>query len=80
MYSPKNSHVKELHPYCSEPIYLEGGLLRSLHLNGNQLEGSLPTSLGKCKTLQVLDLGNNNLNGTFPYWLANLPNLQVLVL
>ncbi|KAK8993426.1 hypothetical protein V6N11_033524 [Hibiscus sabdariffa] len=62
------------------PIYLEGGRLRSLNLNGNQLEGSLPKSLGNCKRLQVLDLGNNNLIGTFPYWLGRLPNLQVLVL
>ncbi|TYJ39209.1 hypothetical protein E1A91_A04G050800v1 [Gossypium mustelinum] len=55
-------------------------LLRTLNLNGNQLEGSIPRSLTNCHSLEVLDLGNNNINDTFPYWLGTLPNLQVLVL
>ncbi|XP_017604272.1 receptor-like protein 9DC3 [Gossypium arboreum] len=55
-------------------------LLRTLNLNGNQLEGSIPQSLTNCHSLEVLDLGNNNINDTFPYWLGTLPNLQVLVL
>ncbi|GJT74357.1 leucine-rich repeat-containing protein [Tanacetum coccineum] len=51
-----------------------------LILNGNQLEGEIPTSLYKCHSLKVLDLGNNYLNGTFPSWLGNLPNLQAFIL
>ncbi|GJV74947.1 leucine-rich repeat-containing protein [Tanacetum coccineum] len=58
-----------------EFIQLEG-----LILNGNRLEGGVPSSLSKCESLRVLDLGNNHLNGTFPGWLGDLPSLQVLVL
>ncbi|KAL1102574.1 hypothetical protein V6Z11_D05G374100 [Gossypium hirsutum] len=53
--------------------------LRTVNLNGNQLEGSIPQSLTSCQGLEVLDLGNNNINDTFPYWLGTLPHLQVLV-
>ncbi|GKB18274.1 leucine-rich repeat-containing protein [Tanacetum coccineum] len=58
-----------------EFMYLEG-----LILNGNRLEGGVPSSLSKCESLKVLDLGNNHLNGTFPGWLGELRFLQVLVL
>ncbi|KAK3022803.1 hypothetical protein RJ639_046905 [Escallonia herrerae] len=58
----------------------KGNLLRSLNLNGNQLEGSVPRSLAHCSRLEVLNIGNNKLNGTFPHWLKTLPELQVLVL
>ncbi|XP_052486402.1 receptor-like protein 7 [Gossypium raimondii] len=54
--------------------------LRTLNLNGNQIEGSILQSLTNCYYLEVLDLGNNNINDTFPYWLGTLPNLKVLVL
>ncbi|KAH1063634.1 hypothetical protein J1N35_028621 [Gossypium stocksii] len=55
-------------------------VLRTVNLNGNQLQGSIPQSLTNCHSLEVLDLGNNNINDTFPYWLGMLPNLKVLVL
>ncbi|XP_052486401.1 receptor-like protein 6 [Gossypium raimondii] len=61
----------------SDPLLV---VLRTLNLNGNQLEGSVPRSLKNCYSLEVLDLGNNNINDTFPYWLGTLPHLQVLVL
>uniref|UniRef100_A0A803Q7M8 Leucine-rich repeat-containing N-terminal plant-type domain-containing protein n=1 Tax=Cannabis sativa TaxID=3483 RepID=A0A803Q7M8_CANSA len=54
--------------------------LRSLHLSGNHLEGSIPRSLLSCQSLEVLDVGNNKITDTFPYWLEELPKLQVLVL
>ena len=41
--------------------------LRSLNLNGNQLEGPLPQSLVNCRHLEVHDLGNNKINDTFPH-------------
>ncbi|GKE24590.1 leucine-rich repeat-containing protein, partial [Tanacetum coccineum] len=50
--------------------------LQGLILNGNLLEGGVPSSLSKCESLIVLDLGNNHLNGTFPGWLGELPSLQ----
>ncbi|GJY87651.1 leucine-rich repeat-containing protein [Tanacetum coccineum] len=54
--------------------------LEGLILKGNQLEGEVPSSMSKCRSLRVIDFGNNHLNGTFPGWLGNLRNLQVLVL
>ncbi|TYI61220.1 hypothetical protein E1A91_D10G158000v1 [Gossypium mustelinum] len=54
--------------------------LRSLKINGNNLEGKLPRSLANCKKLEVLDLGKNMIHDTFPYWLVKLPLLKVLIL
>ncbi|XP_031248861.1 receptor-like protein 34 [Pistacia vera] len=51
-----------------------------LNLNGNRLNGSLPTSLVNCNELEVLDVGTNMINDTFPHWLGSLPKLQVVVL
>ncbi|XP_050278521.1 receptor-like protein 43 [Quercus robur] len=59
--------------------FAKGNKLRSLNLNGNQLEGILLRSLENCRHLEVLDLGNK-INDTFPHWLGTLPNLRVLVL
>ncbi|KAI7737360.1 hypothetical protein M8C21_028823 [Ambrosia artemisiifolia] len=61
-------------------VYKDWSLLTGLILNGNQLEGKVPTSLNKCQRLMVIDLGNNQLSDTFPSWLGDLPNLKVLVL
>ncbi|XP_050279805.1 receptor-like protein 6 [Quercus robur] len=60
--------------------FAKGCRLRSLKLNGNQFEGSLPQSLVCCRKLEVLDFGNNKINSTFPLWLETLPELRVLVL
>ncbi|KAI3705034.1 hypothetical protein L1987_75264 [Smallanthus sonchifolius] len=61
-------------------VFEDRGDLEGFILNGNQLEGEVPTSLSKCQNLRILDLGNNHFNGTFPGWLGDLPNLQALVL
>ncbi|GJZ54674.1 leucine-rich repeat protein, partial [Tanacetum coccineum] len=61
-------------------VYKNCGRLEGFILNGNQLEGEVPSSLSKCQSLKVLDLGNNYLNGTFPIWSRDLPKLLVLVL
>ncbi|XWS10851.1 hypothetical protein CRYUN_Cryun38cG0033400 [Craigia yunnanensis] len=63
-----------------EILFSKSCLLRSFHVDNNQLEGPIPQSLVNCKDLEVLDFGNNKLNGTFPSWLGNLKNLQILVL
>ncbi|KAJ0705285.1 putative leucine-rich repeat domain superfamily [Helianthus annuus] len=54
--------------------------LEGFVLNGNQLQGKVPTSLYKCQKLKIIDLGNNQLSDTFPGWLGDLPKLQALVL
>ncbi|KAI3799966.1 hypothetical protein L1987_35272 [Smallanthus sonchifolius] len=61
-------------------VYEDWVKLEGFVLNGNQLEGKVPTSLNKCQKLRIIDLGNNHLNDTFPGWLGDLPNLQALVL
>ncbi|GJW64472.1 leucine-rich repeat-containing protein [Tanacetum coccineum] len=72
-----NNSIGGIIPEC---VIFGSGNLEGLRLNGNQLEGEVPHSLSKCRSLKVLDLGNNKLNGTFPEWLGGLSNLQVLVL
>ncbi|KAI7733967.1 hypothetical protein M8C21_029105 [Ambrosia artemisiifolia] len=61
-------------------VYEDWSELEGFILNGNELEGKVPTYLNKCQSLKVIDLGNNQLSDTFPSWLGDLPNLQVLVL
>ncbi|KAM0023561.1 putative leucine-rich repeat-containing, plant-type, leucine-rich repeat domain superfamily [Helianthus debilis subsp. tardiflorus] len=61
-------------------VYKDWGGLEGFILNGNQLEGKVPTSLYKCQNLRIIDLGNNQLSDTLPSWLGDLPNLQVLAL
>ncbi|KAJ0657958.1 putative leucine-rich repeat-containing, plant-type, leucine-rich repeat domain superfamily [Helianthus annuus] len=61
-------------------VYEHWNALHAFILNGNQLEGKVPTSLYKRQALRIIDLGNNQLSGTFPGRLGDLPNLQVLVL
>ncbi|MBA0730306.1 hypothetical protein Golax_020503, partial [Gossypium laxum] len=41
--------------------------LRSLKINGNNLEGKLPRSLSNCRNLEVLDVGKIMMHDTFPY-------------
>ncbi|XP_024984312.1 receptor-like protein 7 [Cynara cardunculus var. scolymus] len=71
-----NNHFHGTIPYA----YKDCGQLEGLILNGNQLEGEVPSWLSKCQSLKVLDLGNNHLNGTFLHWSSHLSHLQVLVL
>ncbi|XLU63260.1 hypothetical protein S245_022469 [Arachis hypogaea] len=54
--------------------------LKTLNLNGNQLEGHLPRSLSNCKDLMDLNLGDNQIEDTFPHWLQSLRILEILVL
>ncbi|XP_076943813.1 receptor-like protein Cf-9 [Bidens hawaiensis] len=61
-------------------VYANWSGLEAFILNRNQLEGTVPTSLNKCKNLRIIDLGNNHLNDAFPGWFEDLPKLQALVL
>ncbi|XP_031406800.1 receptor-like protein 7 [Punica granatum] len=63
-----------------EIIFTEESWIKTIRLIQNQLRGTLPRSLTRCKELEVLDLDENELEGHFPYWLDTLPHLQVLIL
>ncbi|KAE8725244.1 Signal transduction histidine kinase, hybrid-type, ethylene sensor isoform 1 [Hibiscus syriacus] len=54
--------------------------LQVLSLNGNQISGSIPSSLYKCKELRYLSLWNNSMEGSIPIEIGNLTMLQSLFL
>ncbi|CAL2252234.1 unnamed protein product [Prunus armeniaca] len=54
--------------------------LVTLSLDGNQLSGSIPTSLGRLGNLQGLYLNYNKLQGYIPYELCQLDKLVELLL
>ena len=49
-----------------------------IDLEGNNLVGVIPSSIGDLDKLRRLDLSNNNLTGTIPSELGNLENLTQL--
>ncbi|CAL9132885.1 unnamed protein product [Musa textilis] len=54
--------------------------LRYLSLNGNNLHGAIPRSIGRCSQLQLLGLTDNMLEGGIPSQLGSLSKLKVLSL
>ncbi|XP_022754179.1 LRR receptor-like serine/threonine-protein kinase GSO1 [Durio zibethinus] len=54
--------------------------LEILYLGGNDLEGSLPASLGALKNLQEFDLNTNFFWGSIPASIGNLSSLRFLEL
>ncbi|KHM99418.1 Receptor-like protein 12 [Glycine soja] len=54
--------------------------LRTLHLNGNSLQGKLPKFLASCATMEILDIGHNRIHDHFPCWLKNISTLRILIL
>lgn len=46
-------------------------MLTTLYLDNNDLSGNIPTSLGKCKQLLMINLAINNLQGPIPSELIN---------
>ncbi|XP_071689010.1 probable LRR receptor-like serine/threonine-protein kinase At2g16250 [Rutidosis leptorrhynchoides] len=52
--------------------------LSELYLSGNNLMGSIPSSLGMLSRLMVLDLSINSLTGSIPSSFGNLLNLHYL--
>ncbi|MDH3569169.1 MAG: hypothetical protein OER89_03175 [Gemmatimonadota bacterium] len=51
------------------------GSVTELGLNGNKLNGSIPSELGDLSNLYYLGLGDNQLSGPIPAELGNLSNL-----
>lgn len=58
----------------------DGNRVTEITLDGAGYNGSLPESLGKLSSLQILDLSNNAFRGTIPQSVGNLTALQRLVL
>eukprot|EP00257_Ricinus_communis_P016259 XP_015574373.1 probable LRR receptor-like serine/threonine-protein kinase At1g67720 [Ricinus communis] len=53
--------------------------LQTLHLDNNQLEGTIPQSLGQLKGLHEIFLQNNNLTGKIPSSLRTNNNINLKV-
>ncbi|CAL9109649.1 unnamed protein product [Musa acuminata var. zebrina] len=54
--------------------------LRYLSLNGNNLHGAIPRSIGRCSQLELIGLTDNMLEGGIPSQLGSLSKLKVLSL
>ncbi|GLT44740.1 hypothetical protein SLA2020_186200 [Shorea laevis] len=54
--------------------------LKELDLGKNQLNGSIPSSIGRCKKLQRLGLGANRFTGYIPRSIGNLSKLTGIYL
>ncbi|XVF03656.1 hypothetical protein REPUB_Repub05bG0012000 [Reevesia pubescens] len=52
--------------------------LKHLDLQGSNLSGPIPRSLGNLSQLNYLELSRNSFGGQFPYSLTNLTQLKVL--
>ena len=58
-----------------EGLTISSGRVISLDLEGNNLNGTLPASIGDLTALQMLNLSNNKLTGLIPIEVWNLTNL-----
>ncbi|XP_037463430.1 receptor-like protein 8 isoform X2 [Triticum dicoccoides] len=61
--------------------YYKGGILNymsGLDFSSNELNGSIPESLGSMKWLRSLNFSNNYLDGSIPKSFSNLSNLESL--
>ncbi|XP_062169650.1 leucine-rich repeat receptor protein kinase HPCA1-like isoform X2 [Alnus glutinosa] len=55
-------------------------ILLHLILNGNNLIGSIPETIGNVQTLEVIRFGRNAQSGTLPWNLSNLVNVNEMYL
>ncbi|MDH3328068.1 MAG: hypothetical protein OEM01_02430 [Desulfobulbaceae bacterium] len=61
-------------------VTCSGGNVIQIDLSGNNLDGSIPSSVGNLSQLQKLSLSSNSLSGPIPSQLGNLSQLQKLYL
>ncbi|KAK2642493.1 hypothetical protein Ddye_024256 [Dipteronia dyeriana] len=50
--------------------------LKFLHLSGNMFDGRIPSTISKCKVLQLLNCKTNHFTGEIPREIGNLTKLQ----
>ncbi len=63
-----------------EGVTISNGHVTEVRMLFNNLEGSLPSSLGQLQELKVLELSFNKINGTLPKELGSLQKLEILAL
>ncbi|KAL1335859.1 hypothetical protein HN51_030306 [Arachis hypogaea] len=63
-----------------EKLFNSKMILKHVLLDNNQLQGSIPSSLGQVSTLEVLRLDTNGFSGAVPSTLKNLGQLSELYL
>ncbi|MEK6223073.1 MAG: hypothetical protein N2D54_12585, partial [Chloroflexota bacterium] len=61
-------------------ISCSGGRLKTILLGGNNLNGSLPSSLSNLTAILDMDFTNNDLSGTIPKALGSLTTMEELSL
>ncbi|KAL4366042.1 uncharacterized protein [Arachis hypogaea] len=61
-----------------EGIICQMKQLEELHLNGNNLQGTLGTCLENMTSLRTLDLSHNSLRGSIPDSIRHMPSLRIL--
>lgn len=57
-----------------------GQTLLHMRLQGNNLMGTIPSSLTQLTALQTIDLSSNQLTGSIPSALSSIPSLEVILL
>ncbi|KAK1260543.1 hypothetical protein QJS04_geneDACA001977 [Acorus gramineus] len=62
----------------SDQLLSQFSKLKTLDLNGNLLNGSIPASIGKLLSLTELNLGRNKLSGIIPSSIGQLSELERL--
>ena len=59
-------------------VVIENNHVVSITLFNNNLEGTLPNSIGNLENLKLLNLAFNNIEGNLPVGICQLQHLQVL--
>ncbi|CAH8347656.1 unnamed protein product [Eruca vesicaria subsp. sativa] len=75
-----NSFQGQVHKFLDALSNNKGNSLVSLHLYSNNLNGTLPESLGALRNLQILDLSENSFTGSIPSLVGNMASLKELYL